>query len=1037
MTDTKPGKLIKQGPIATLEGGLSFSDNDKFLFNGDQFVHYVAVPPKVIEASANSLMYMGNSGVYKKSTHGFFRNPDGEYRLTDGEPTYSSGIYTGIPSTNYDHVIIGYQKPVTTSQLKFWAEDYIPVEYIRVDYGNDGTNFTNIPTHQGNVSFEFNDALKIYSTETTPQGQYIYTIDLGADFTAKYWRVRSFIYSKATEKIASPVSGNDVDVTTTSGLPSTSSSGYFYLYRNWLSYDMNSTKSSYGTVAESGNNYVISDVQVNDGHTGTICKGSSISILEFVYKSKNTYSFRSSDSDCFDWMRSYPWSAYPDCWDLSISQVLDHTNTLSQAYTIGDIVKTQAYEDVTMYVDSEIPAYQEDSWIGPEGGNVEVWLDTLYGSSPRTGVTYASLDGNTIESIDPIYYTTEVLYPGSYFVYTYPMKLTQVQIQERIGPLLRYWESDGSKSVTNLVQLTDIYDIVYDNSDDVYYAVRFDSSGGYGNPVIYDNFSSGAGQYFDINRWELTGNAFVRDTVSNNLYFLTSSGVDYSGSLVSTAYFTNSFTADLNTTVTVFSGTGAFGLSLLDKDNNNQVGGVYAVGNWGGVPDRSVMAISSYDYINATDSVVSLTNNVFDPYDLLEGASRHTFTYTTGSGWYYERSNLTYPGEYDVTYRFSALGPYVSEDGVSFVLDNNNVSPNDGSYVSFVTEKATISGINSHEVALKASYDYSVKVIDFSYNDGTDNALLSSSFESSVAYTDFRVGITGKNDNYTTISASSIDATGTVDWDLPCFEVVALDVEGRRVFVDGVSDASGSVIKTLDVIENPNTVYGDYYNRVSVATTNTSESDGGSLFVRVGTAIYKYNKTTLPIVSPEKGSNAALLASGISMEDNISNFQYDGYSVGGLSYFYADSDRGAVYMSIIDAGTLETSSYESELDVSSQFSPLARDAADMGVIYMVVNDNVYVYNADEDDVAFCNVVPNDTILPASSDYTTTVTALVTNMFGIPLQNKTVTFSLTAGGGSISSATACTSYSGTATTTFTASSITGTSIVTATAANDVC
>ena len=264
-----------------------------------------------------------------------------------------------------------------------------------------------------------------------------------------------------------------------------------------------------------------------------------------------------------------------------------------------------------------------------------------------------------------------------------------------------------------------------------------------------------------------------------------------------------------------------------------------------------------------------------------------------------------------------------------------------------------------------------------------------------------------------------------------------MDVEGSRVFVDGVSDANGSVINTLDVIENPNRVYGDYYGNVSIATTNEGEGAGGSLFIRIGTSIYKYNKTTLPLASPESGANAALLSSGISMQERVHHFQYDGYSVGGLSYIFDDLNRGGVYMSIIDAGTLSVAKYEAELDVTAANVSLARDVADTSVLYTVIDNDVYVFNASEDDTAFCNVVVDDTILPASSGFSTTVTAIVTNMFGVPLSNKTVAFALTAGGGSISSASDCTSASGTAITSFTASSIVGTSFVTATASNDVC
>lgn len=990
MVDTKPGKLIKQGPIATLEGGLSFSDNDRFLFNGDQFVHYVAKTPKVLEASTNSLLAY-TSGSWEINSNVEFKAPSGEFRLIDGDPTFGSGTYTGIPSGDYDHIIIGYQSAVTTSIIKFWTEEYIPVEYIRVDYAYDSSSFINVPTHAGNITFTYDDALKVYESEDSPNGQYVYTIDLGSEFTAKFWRIRSFIYSLSVESVSAPVLNKDVDVTTTSGLPSSVATvGNFYLYSNDVNTSTTNVTVSYGDVEESGDSFIVRDVVINDGRIGTIKAGSFIRVY-----------------------RDNGWSSW----------------LVSSAHLVQDVEKTLGNQTLDLYLDERLDDVGE--------------LDTAYGrfyydGAAKTPLKYASLSGNTIETINPTYFASgDVLYPGCPFVYTYPMKATQVQIQERVGPQLRYWESDGGISVANIVSISDIYDVVYDNSDDVYYVVRFNEGGGQGNPTISDYFSSGVGQYFDTNRWDLYGTSFTRDISTNCLSFLTTSGVDYSGVLSSTAYFTDSFTADLNTVVTTFSGTGSFGFSLMDHIYGNQVAGIYNVGNWGATVDRSVVAVSTSDYVNSTDGVVTLADTLFNPYNTLEGINKHIFTYVTSSGWYYSRENKTNPGENEVDLVFSSASSYINEGGFSCSLEDSSATVPNGGYVSFLTQKSTVSGINDHEVTLKAVYAEPTKAVEFLYNDGTDTSILQTSFESSVVSSNFKVGIVGKNDNFTTVSATSLNTTGDLEWRLSCFEVLAMDVEGDRVFVDGVSSANGSVISTLDVIEDPSKVYGDYYNTVSIATTNVGESGGGSLFIRVGDNIYKYNKTTLPLSSPENGTNSVVLSSGVSMQEDIKHFQFDDYSVGGLSYFYEDSNRGGVYLSVIDAGTLATTSYEAEIDVQSNVSPIARDVSDTSVLYTVVDGDVYTYNASESYASFCNVVSNTTILPASSSYSTTITAIVTNMFGVPLPNKTVTFAVTTGGGSLSSASACTSSSGTASTVFTASSIVGTSFVTATASNDVC
>ncbi|MCK5020269.1 MAG: hypothetical protein KAS32_24735, partial [Candidatus Peribacteraceae bacterium] len=225
--------------------------------------------------------------------------------------------------------------------------------------------------------------------------------------------------------------------------------------------------------------------------------------------------------------------------------------------------------------------------------------------------------------------------------------------------------------------------------------------------------------------------------------------------------------------------------------------------------------------------------------------------------------------------------------------------------------------------------------------------------------------------------------------------------------------------------------------QVSIITTNQTEAQGGSIFIGVGSDLYKYNKTTLPLEGRETGTSVAVLASGTLLDEYTRGLNYDGYVVGGVSFLTNDEERSGVFLRTVSDSTLLVTGYESQLDTVSDNVPFARDVEDFGVLYTVIDNDVYLYNADENSVAFCNIVSSDSILPASSSYSATITARVVNMFGSPLQGKSISFSITSGDGSLSPTYGCSTSSGTVSTTFTAASSVGTSVITATASNDSC
>lgn len=1041
--DTKAGKINKQGPIASLEGGFEFSDDDKFLFNGDQFVQFIAEPPRAVEASANSLIYMSGDQVLLSKTYSSYKNSDGVFRLIDGNPV-STGTYTGVPTGDYDHVVVGYDVGVSTDTIKFWAKKYIPTELIRVDYSHDGEYFFEVPTHEGNVSYIFDDALKIKSTEISPSGQYEYTVVLGKTYTAKYWRIRSFIYTHNISKVTD-ADGKDITLATTSGLPapsSTYSNLGFYYNNNGVEGSLIEHESEYGTVTDNGDGtYTLASgkYEPGAGNLGTVYAGAgSISVEEYIYGQYSTYKCLPDEPGCGYSVCAYgsP-SVFPSCFEETVHTYLDRVETLYQALTASDLTITSSPEYISTDVDDRLPSYMENQ-TGPSGGIVKTVFRYTVDTVTKSEVTYNSISGNSIEAASLVGWgATDDLEPGQLFICTYPMELTQVKVIEREGPQLRYWESDGSEATTNIVSLDGIYDVSYDTADEAFYAVKFNGSGGVGSPSVNDDFSSGTGSSFDLTRWSSYGNGFYRDPDVDCLVFSnTVSGIYLSGNLVSTSYLTSDFDITLPAVITTMSGESYYGCSIRDSVNGNQVAGIYARGDWGvDTASQGISAAAIDSFINATDSVVEVRDLRLLPESLPEDEFSHALTYTTSSGWFYSRVNITSPGTNEIESRFSSVGPSIREDGFSVLLDNGGDTISDGGSVYFTTEHVFDSGINSSDVEFYISYVDTSENVQLSYDDGSSHILLDRGIETFDA--DFRVDIAGAANNFVTVSSTSFSASGDLDWTIPCLEVYTLDVDGELTQVSGVSTAAGVVMGTFDVLGSSDAVYEDYFNKVSIITTNQTESEGGSMVLRVGEDLYKYNKTTLPLTSRETGTSASVLSSGTLPSVYTKGLNYDAYVVGGISYLQEDGARGGVFLKTISDATLTNTPHETELDIGSDSTPFARDPEDVGVVHTVVDGDVYLYNLDEDSVAFCNIVSSDPILPASSDYSSTITARVINMFGQPLSGKRVSFAITSGAGSLAPSYGCSTSSGTVSTVFTSSSTTGTSVITATASNDTC
>ena len=1102
MTYNVPGKLQRQGPIATLEGLVEFGYYDKFLFNGEQFVQFVAPLPSVIEASANSALGLYDEvDVSSKITYADYKDASGDYRLTNGNPIHS-GLFSGYPSDTYDHVIIGYDGPVITSSVKFWAEEYIPVEIIRVDYSFDGSHWYNIPTSAGNVTFEFDSAMKLYSTETSPTGQYIYTVDLGGSFTATYWRVRSFIGLHSTHEVLD-VQDSNIPVTTTSGLPA--SSDTYVKGKLRLAYGFTTTWQqpagalgyttfessgvdcvSWGTITTVAGVTTVEDVVLDESHmTGDVVLPGWLSSLDIaVYEDySEIVGFTKTLYEDLTYSESYPItpdpSYRPDNWaSLSPWYRAGSSNTNNCYFYVGYVNGIKVfrrygdcwyskpdYGDVRYYLSS---VHSDNSFylssfatpfdvvsqagftnylagdIGAHGGviHTSASLATVSGvAAPPVGdpvttaylgalVSYVSKTGTTLETVAISGWESTTDMPSGYLMfYKYPMKVTQVKVQERDVSLLRFWESDGSIAVTKELQDSRIYDMVYDSSDSVYYAAIYSSTVGVGSEAD-DYFSS---SYFDYTKWNITGGGIVLDTTNSGILFKnTVYGTNVYGSMTNNYEYSASFSSSLPTVVTAFFGTGYYGLSTVDTLHNNIVAFVGITGDWDVPGTSEVVGVTVGDFVNASDSTFFISNVNVSPSALLDGCSKHEFTYVD-SLWYYSRTPEGDP-TCDICIEPVGSGPLITVGGISLTTNTSASSISDYSYVSFTTDKVSELGITTSGVEFSIEYLSPSDVFALIYNDGSDHTLISGTVPTLDSYS-FSSRISGKTNDYANVFSSEFLSTGAASRQASVLSVVAIDDNGDRVEVPGVSDASGVVLGSLEAMSEG---FGflDYRGKVSIASSQVNEGGGGSLFIRVGKDIYKYNKTTLPLVS-DAGGSASLYSFDILDDENIRNFNYDSFVSGGLHYIVYDETRDLVIMKTMSSATLDPVSYEVEIEIPTYISPICLDPVDITTLFSVVDSNVYALNMDPTSVAFCNVVSEDPVLPANSGFQTTITAFVTNLYGSPLSNKLVSFAITQGGGAIAPATVCTTSSGTASTVYTVDEVVGTSIITATASNTTC
>jgi len=295
----------------------------------------------------------------------------------------------------------------------------------------------------------------------------------------------------------------------------------------------------------------------------------------------------------------------------------------------------------------------------------------------------------------------------------------------------------------------------------------------------------------------------------------------------------------------------------------------------------------------------------------------------------------------------------------------------------------------------------------------------------------------------------SIESATAGSWaDIPTLTIEAFDATGA-ITTKAVTNSSGEVISKLNVINRPSANGGDFASlrdngAISITTDQGSVADGSIfLFVKRDendlTRVYRYKKSDLPIESLEGGESAGLVASGTvdkSAFYRIGSFGFCDSPYGELAYAtdnWTDVGKG-FYLNTLTSGTLSGTrprrvSWLQDVDYTGW------NINDYDSLYglTVTGTNagkVRLFNMSPTTAAFCNVKVNNRVLDAGTGEDSTVIAQVMNTFGYPLSGKTVSFSISAGDGSISPASAITNVSGEALSVYTVGSSITTSTITA-------
>jgi len=288
------------------------------------------------------------------------------------------------------------------------------------------------------------------------------------------------------------------------------------------------------------------------------------------------------------------------------------------------------------------------------------------------------------------------------------------------------------------------------------------------------------------------------------------------------------------------------------------------------------------------------------------------------------------------------------------------------------------------------------------------------------------------------VAADNYNASGdTTVYESPVLSVVTINKSGDLEQVSGISDSDGFAIKRLDVINDFNGKYNQFLTpRTAIATNGLASGSGGEIYIKVNDRLLRYTKASL-LIDLESGSGAATDTTGEISVTGITNFAYNGFSGGALTYIKFEQSLSGVFVKTINSTTLIATDLKAELDVALDDKPFAWNVSDLATLYYVDTQALKLYDLNETKAAFVNVTSDKQVLAAGTLETATITAQVLNVYGQPKSNKSMVFSVSAGDGALSPAVGCSDGTGQDTTNYTVGSAIGTATITVTVSDTAC
>lgn len=981
MAESQPGKVGTFDPEVDLDG-FAAGSRDRLMYNENQLVL-----AKVQQARPETTTARTRTGSDQFIDYAQYINSDGEIAYIDG--SFQALDTPGRPTTPVHQIVVGFAQQITTDEIKFWSTSFVDTALLFVQYSFDNVTWFEV----GTVTWTqfFDDTIENFPGDAPPTGQYRYTgVIASGNITARYWRIRGDASASFLSESGSNPNKTFVVNSTTNFPNSGSFSAVIGSQSRTMTYTGKTATSFTGVNDPNASNASTTGVSLD----GTVNGNLTLTVA-------NAGSFPQSGIVRGSWETFYPNAVpYTATWDISY--------TAKSGNVLTGVTITP----------------------NPDQLNIVI--------HPTNGTIYYVI--RSVVSQSQVNYTALTLFNGLELFnrYAWGSGVTELQVLSSTDPILQHWNSDGTQAVSVSVAGGSYFDMAYDKFDDVYYAIKFsDTILGAATTDPNDDFSTGPGTGFNTFRWSesTTNSYFQRNTTSGTLDIRSSGG---SGQLTTNYGVDGDFDTSINlVAMLALSDPGYFSLEAVDYTLNNVhlMSGILAEDSTP-ISTSATFFAANMTYTDTLGDKATLNNFRVKPegmdFSFPGGIVDYTFTYVAATGNY----SVTVSG---ISHPPATPGAEYQLDSAGFSI-SNFTTPADGESFNVIVTVSEDTSVGTAVSGTKLQIERA-GTNGYARRDAPSAPGWVATQIGNIPTDRMRIQLFC-NPAFQTVDVSAdnfvLNPTADLFFDTPVFSVVTLDKDGNLFQVPSVSDVDGFAIKSLDLIQDTTATYNNYLApRVGIATNGLAFGSGGEIYIKVNGTLYRYLKTTLPLTSPESGSNAATVTVGEIPETGITGFSFNGYSQGGLCYIEYSGALSGTFVRSIDTSTLMAQPEKALLDVTSIDYPFAWNVTDLATLYYVDGNALKLYDLNEAKAAFANVSSNKQVLAAGTQETATVTAQILNVYGEPKSNKTMTFTVSAGDGAISPAIGCSDVNGKDDTTYTVGSAVGVATITVTVSDLNC